>query len=170
MKKINNSNNFKNNSSPKSPTMILKNSDFIGTTKNSSKSTTEPLAAVFNVKMLDHHQQQHREKSSPSFFRNGFPPMNCQSNNQFSSSLTNQLFLNTQQSLMNNFDLKSAFVSPSYLRQSNIIVCDKIKIEPSNSIESGKKISQQERKLCNGKIFHQSVLKEIRKWHTKKFE
>ncbi len=55
-------------------------------------------------------------------------------------NFTNQLFLNTQQSLTNNFNYKSAFTSPSSLRQPPL---------SNEHNKESKRDNTHERKLCN---------------------
>ena len=118
--------------------------------KNSKSSTTTSISenisstsphALSNknarpVTLLSDSNSDTTKFQQKSFFND--PEFHRIIPNQF--NFTNQLFLNTQQSLTNNFNYKSAFTSPSSLRQPSL---------SNEHNKESKRDNTHERKLCN---------------------
>jgi len=120
----------------KSNTSIFENTQHISTNKKISLPSTL-VSDSQNLKSENTKFDQKNFFTDPEFQR--ILPNNFFSNpNHFSQ--TNQLFLNTQQSLLNNFNFKSAFTSPSSLRQPEL---------SSKPNRRTKRDNTDERKLCN---------------------
>ena len=86
-------------------------------------------------------KDNHSDNPNRNYFSQDFKPPQFFSNpSQF--NFTNQLFLNTHQSMLNNLNLPKPYVSPSLSKKY------KKSNSQSNSNEDAK--NSQDRKLCNG--------------------
>lgn len=106
-----------------------------------------------NIKREKDQEKIHNDSKN---FVNGLraPEVGSGESNHFNFS--NQLFLNTQQPFMNNFDLKTAFSSQLFMKQAIANTQNKV----GDQVSEIKK-SSQERKLCNGRfLLEKNIFKD----------